>query len=129
MPITDHQHLLLPYTNEGVHYEEIFKPGPDGKQDFTDATRLVDRLRANDAYAKRLAENSLDFAHTYLTRETMLPYLVKALGAYKELFTDEMDKYMTKVGDPGAPDLFIGQAKGWRSDWRTFLQPPQANKK
>lgn len=70
----------------GVHYEEIFKPGPDGTTNFSDAIQLVANLRADDAHARQLAANALTFAQTYLTKEVMLVYLAELLKAYKELF-------------------------------------------
>lgn len=87
----------------GTHYEEIFKPGPDDKIDFDDALTLVDQLRNDDAYARRIAENGLAFAQTYLIKEVMLVYLRELLIAYKDLFED-MGESMKTVGVYGDSD-------------------------
>ncbi|KAF5831642.1 hypothetical protein DUNSADRAFT_12770, partial [Dunaliella salina] len=104
----------------GVHYEEILKEGPNGEVLLEDALELVDKLHADDAYARRLAHNSLEFAQTHLVREVMLLYLKGLLEAYLDLFdARDMQEYLESVGDPGSPQLFLAQARAWKQDWRT----------
>jgi len=104
----------------GVHYEEIFKVGPNGEVLIEDALELVDKLHADDAYAQRLAHNALEFAQTYLVREVMFLYLKGLLEAYLDLFDlKDMQEYLASVDDPGNPQLFKAQARAWKQDWRT----------
>ncbi|KAF5830146.1 hypothetical protein DUNSADRAFT_14964 [Dunaliella salina] len=102
----------------GVHFETVFKEGPDGTKHFDDAVDLVDKLRTDDAYAKHLADNGLGFARNYLTLEVLLVYLRELLLAYKDLFED-MDEYISRLGDTGSSALFMKQAQLWDTDWRT----------
>lgn len=121
--ITSSQEWFYNSIVPGVHFEEIFKFGPDGTRNYTDALSLVERLKANDTHARQTANNALEFAQTYLIKEVMLKYLVELLIAYKDLFSD-MDEYMSSVGDPGYPELFVAQAMSWEKDWRTIRVPP-----
>eukprot|EP00983_Pelagomonas_calceolata_P074999 1152806-Pelagomonas_calceolata.AAC.2 len=99
----------------GVHYEEVFKPRPDGSVNADDALDLVDRLRSDDAYARSLAENGLAFARNYLTAEVMFVYLRELLLAYKDLFED-MDAYLSHYPpDTGSSALFTEHARAWQT--------------
>eukprot|EP00983_Pelagomonas_calceolata_P054443 1143685-Pelagomonas_calceolata.AAC.2 len=104
--------------NLDAHNFIVLNESPDGAKNFDDAVELVDKLRADDAYARHLADNGLDFARKYLTLEVMLVYLRELLLAYKDLFED-MDEYVSKVGDTGNSALFMKQAQLWNNDWRT----------
>jgi hypothetical protein len=83
---------------------------------------LVEKLRADDGYARSLANNSLDFARTYLNRGVMLAFTRQLLVAYHDLFSD-MGEYMETVGDPGDSRLFKAQANHWEQDWRSVQVP------
>ena len=55
------------------------------------------------------------------TQEVALVYLQQLLVAYKDLFQD-MDEYMSTVGDTNSSTVFKKHTLAWQTDWRTLLQ-------
>ncbi|KAF5830940.1 hypothetical protein DUNSADRAFT_13823 [Dunaliella salina] len=98
---------------KGVHQEEFWHSDED-------AVDVVHNLRANDEYARRLAEAGTAFAQDYLVKEVMMVYAKRLLEEYVSLFSD-MSEYMESVGDPGNSTRFRAQYRRWRTNWRTVF--------
>ncbi|KAF5843270.1 hypothetical protein DUNSADRAFT_72 [Dunaliella salina] len=100
----------------GVHQEEVWNTD-------TDALDVVRKLRANDDYARGLADASAAFARNYLVKEVMMVYTKVLLQRYRDLFED-MEEYMQAIGDPGNSSFFQAHLKGWSRDWRSLGPVP-----
>jgi hypothetical protein len=89
----------------GVHYQTVFDTAPD------DVLRVLDRARADDAGAQRVALAGQAFAARYLCPRARMAYLQAALEAYVGLFEgDAMGTYARERAWPAAEARMRGDA-------------------
>lgn len=99
--VDSHMRSLVP----GVHYVEFH----DNQGDITSLLDAVEKLKANDEWAKNISRTGQEFTYRYRSRWSQGLHLRRAIVLYNELFGGELEKYVaglaTTVGEPRVNDV------------------------